>query len=1493
MENFNPFAGGVIERVAPSTLAQREVIASSQMSDEANTAFNEGVTVTLSGKIEAERMRKSFEHLVDRHESFRATFSRKGDEICLLDSARARFEYVDLNGRSDNEYQDFLKDLYRNIAISPMNLEEGPLVFAWLVSQSDQVHQLVIAAHHVICDGWSFGLILQELSKIYSQGGKTDGLGAAPSFFDFAEKSLATQVTNRDVDFWKEKFRDIPPNLDLPLDFKRPAQRTFAADRIDYVMDAGVTANLKKAAAGMKSSLVNLVLSAYSVLLHRLTGNEDIVIGLPVAGQAAMNQLSLVGHMVQLLPIRLSMEKSTPFETLLAQVKETVLDAGEHPGFTYGELVKDLPVDRSRVPLISTLFNIDQKMPDLPFGEASGAVDSLPRASENFELFLNVVPKDDSLVVEATYSTSLFTEETVMSWLGALEQILVTVSKTSGALLAEIPLAQEEPAFAAEVNQTRYECQYSSMIEAVGRAAGDYPDNVAVVCADRVLNYAELWSRVMSLSAYLAENGVSEGQIVGVCCERSENLIIATLALHCLGAAYLPLDPGFPKDRLAYMCEDAGVTSVLADEKGQALLADSMASILDVSKGVDGSPAITPIASRADRLAYIIYTSGSTGKPKGVEINCGAMINLLESMLVKPGMEASNTLLAVTTLAFDISIVEFFLPLMVGGKIVMAEQRDLKDGDAINRLIQDHKVDYLQSTPATFRLLMGSEWSNNTDKRMKALCCGEPLPPDLAAGLVPRVAELWNMFGPTETTVYATRKHIVDAEDPITIGLPIENTRVFILDECLQPVPMSVPGELCVAGDNLAVAYHGREDLTAEKFVEHPVYGRIYRTGDLAKWNRNAEVVHLGRMDDQVKVRGYRIELGEIERTITQTGLVDSAAAYLWQISDTDIRIVACCVARTEADMQLTELRKALRKTLPSYMIPQYFLPIESIPLSGSGKVDRKALPRPQEQVSTLVDSGELSTETQKQVAAIWAELVKPGKPLGPQDSFFEIGGHSLLALEAIRQIEKAFGVRLTVHDLIASKLEQICAELDVSRQNKAVVIEGPTALPVQEKRVLSDEQTLILSRQLASPDSLAYSLEAAWILEGELVPDLFQGALKSVFERQTALRTRIVKTGSGYEQSLFPVTGEPLAEEVDCSQNSDALSVAMDGVAKLFEKPIGVVDEAMYRLALFKVSSKQWLFAFGVHQLVFDGWSYDIFLKELAESYSALREKRVTRLSPLPYEFRDYAHWVNTHAKEERALKSIEFHRQSLRQSASLKPLFKEANKGNVVSYRKQFSQQHTELLAAICERHSLRDHEILFAVFARSVSDVLESRDICFGLPVTGRFLPDAINLIGSFVSTLPLHIHFSNESVASAVASITEQVKAFREHQEVSLSNVLAGTDWENGRQIESVIPVTFAFQNVSKREQSLSDLSLAQHLIPRRETLFPLESWVRVEESSLVLFFDYDSHRVSAGLIESLAERFETNLQALNSADELVADIQSEKPTKKNIWRRLFG
>jgi amino acid adenylation domain-containing protein len=1498
-QSFNPFAGGELLRVAPTTPPQQEILAAAKMSDEANTAFNEAIALHIDGPLDRDLLERCFNTLIERHEILRTTFSPAGDEMCLHEPGNVSFEYEDLRNHEEQQKQHIVQNLLKNIAISPMNLEEGPLFFVWLKEMEESVYELIIATHHLVCDGWSFGILLEELVKLYNSGADTTLLAAPSSFYDYAEEQSATSVKNIDTDFWLDSLKKLPPTLDLPLDNNRPATRSFTAARLDYKLSKEIVHRLPKAASALKSSIVNYVLAAYFSLLYRLTGNEDIVVGLPLAGQVAFNQLNLFGHLVQLIPIRLQFNEKTTFAELVGMVKNEVIKASEHPNFTFGELLKNFTVDRSRVPIISTIFNIDQPSPPLQLGNASATVRSIPRAAESFEIFLNILPSSDELLIEATYSQSLFSGDTISAWLTALEEILRNGLQNHHITLDALQLASNPPAIIENLNQTERESIYNDVVSALRAQVQKNPTAVAVISNNTPLTYAELDRSSSQLAQHLYNNGIGEGSIVGICCQRSDNLLRSTLAVLKLGAAYLPLDPEFPEERLVYMLEDSRAVAVIEDDQAPEGVKNAEAFHINPENlhGTDSLSIDLPdLIPNSNRLAYTIYTSGSTGKPKGVDIPNSAMINFLESMAETPGLTSKDRLLAVTTLSFDISVLELFLPLLVGGTVIIADSEDCRNGEKLASLIEQHQITVIQATPSTWRMLLASRWEKSpsmTQAPFKALCGGEPLPQSLISELLPNVSELWNMYGPTETTVWSTCKKI-DSSDPfIAIGRPIANTQIYILDSNLHPSPLSVPGELCIGGKGVALGYRNRPELTADRFVEHPDFGRIYRTGDLAKVHPSGEIQHLGRMDDQVKLRGYRIELGEIETALASCDGIKQAAVYLWSLSDEDIRIVACCVPKEGSPFEAIKIRKQLRSTLPNYMVPQYFLNIDALPLTPNGKIDRRSLPRPEIGEQSILSKRKLTNDTEKRIAGIWSDLLKISGAIGRDDNFFEIGGHSLLALEAVRRIEIATGVRLEIRQIITEGLSALAERITAPENTKTDTQNNPKALKQSAIRRLSQEQLRLLAFQLSHPDDTSNNLPAAWLLDGELDIEVFKTSMKRLYERQTALRTVITKGDEGYQLALRHISETNTLIFKDFSENESPLDDAVKDVTEIAGKSLSVIDTQLCHVWLYTLAPTRHVLALLPHQLIFDGWSFDIFLKELEILYTNTLQGNAAALDLLPIQFRDFADWSASRQPDKDIL---QYHNEAFQRSFEGSYPFKvDAPKGKCLRQVVKLSQDNLKAIESFCEKHKLRLHEVIFSALAKYYGKYLKQDILTISLPVTGRYIPEAIGLIGCFVSKLPAEIHIQSGSFLDTAGNIAEQVRIFYKNQDLNLGQLLQGAAYEK-QTLPAGLSLSFAYQDIRNRPDSLANLQLSQITIDREQTELPVEFWSRVEKDGLLLAIDYDDSQAESTIVAYLLENIAKFLTETDRIERNGKTGTSDEPSihvKKTFWRRLFN
>ncbi|PAX59718.1 non-ribosomal peptide synthetase [Brunnivagina elsteri] len=1035
---FDPFAGGELLLTAPVTESQKEIWASVRMGDDANCAYNESQSLRLQGNLNVEALQSALQALVQRHEALRTTFSPDGQNLCISDSLILEIPFIDLSALGEQEKTNRVSELLKQSVSQPFDLENGPLFRTQLVKLASQEHFLLMTVHHIICDGWSWGVMMPDLGNFYSAfcQGNMPQMEPAERFSDYAlqqeEEANGEEANGEEaiatIEYWLQQFSGSVPMLDFPVDRTRPALRTFESARLDWTLDAKLVASLKL--LGMKSgaSFMTTMLAGFEVFLARESGQNDIVVGIPAAGQVTTGFTQLVGHCVNLLPLRTQVKSDRSFSDYLKQRKSTVLNAYDRQQFTFGKLVQklSLPRDPSRIPLVPIVFNIDRALEadSLPFTGLEAEFITNPRAYENFEIFINGRESQNKVILECQYNTNLFDAETIRRRMAEFETLLSAIVANPERTIATLPLLPEtQQQLLTKWNSTQRNYPQDKCIhQLVEEQVALTPDAIAVVFADRQLTYLQLNEAANRLANYLQALGVKPESLVGICVERSLEMVIAILSVLKAGGAYVPIDPVLPRERIAYMMEDAKISILLTQQVLKANLPDTGARMVYLDS--DGESIATSSATQAvsgvtsTNLSYIIYTSGSTGKPKGVQIQHQSVVNLLNSVRVEPGLTGQDTLLSVTTFSFDISVSEIFLPLIVGAKLVLVSREVAGDGNKLLGLLKASETTFLQATPATWRMLLTAGWQGNPG--LKMVSTGEPLPQELAEQLLPKGAELWNLYGPTETTIWSTAYRVESSDKPIYIGRAIANTKTYILDAHLQPVPVGVPGELYIGGLGLARGYLNRPDLTAEHFIKSPFESgeRLYKTGDLTRFLNNGCIECLGRLDYQVKIRGFRIELGEIEAVLSQHPSVRECVVVARKQEGGDERLVAYIIgSRGDSGATISELRSYLKQQLPEYMVPANFMLLDSMPLTPSGKMDRKALPEPD--VSRLMAENYVAprNEVEKQMTKLWAQVLKLDR-VGIRDNFFEMGGHSLLAAQLIARIRQVFAVDLPMRTL-------------------------------------------------------------------------------------------------------------------------------------------------------------------------------------------------------------------------------------------------------------------------------------------------------------------------------------------------------------------------------------------------------------------------------------------------------------------------------------------
>ncbi|MFL6293834.1 MAG: amino acid adenylation domain-containing protein [Thermoanaerobaculia bacterium] len=1010
---------------APLSFAQQRLWFLDRL-EPGGSAYNLAGGIRLAGDLAVDALARALTEVVRRHEALRTSFQEvPGGAAQVVAPASTLWPlwtslpFVDLSSLSAAEREAALEEAAGSAARRPFDLSRGPLLRCLLVRLGEREHALALVVHHIVFDGWSFGVLIRELGRLYGlyATGRPALLPELPvQYADFAvwqREWLAGETLARQLSWWKELLTGAPAVLELPADRPRPAEPGRRGGRTSVPIPAGLRERLETAGRRLGLTPFMACLSAFLVLLARYSGQEDVVVGTPVAGRNQAEIEGLVGLFANTLALRGRLDGAPTLAQLAGRVRELALGAYAHQDLPFEKLVDELRLDRDvgRSPLFQVLFILQNApRPDWDLPGLSISPLTVETGRTPFDLVLTLVPREGELEARIHFDRDLFDEATAARMAGHYRNLLEAVAgapaerPVSSLPLVSEPERRELLARSAAPASTIPGALMHQPFEA---QAARTPEAVAAVFGSEALSYGELNRRANRLARHLRRLGAGPEVPVGLCVERSADLLVGLLAVLKSGAFYVPLDPAYPRERLAWVLEDSAAPLLLTRSELLGALPPARSRVVELNRPdawQAESPEDLDALADPENLAYAIYTSGSTGRPKGVQVRHRGAVNFLASMAREPGLRAGDTLLAVTTLAFDIAVLELLLPLWVGARVVVASREEAADGMLLRARLEESRATAMQATPATWRMLLEAGWQGRRD--LKALCGGEALPRELADRLRARAGELWNVYGPTETTVWSAVHPVGEGSGPVPLGRPVANTGLYVADLWGGPAPLGVPGELWIAGEGLARGYLGRPDLTADRFVPDPFSGapgaRLYRTGDLVRRYRGAagELEFLGRLDHQVKIRGFRIELGEIEAVLSARPEVRECAVVVREDVPGARRLVAYLAPDADPGILHAALRDALREKLPEYMVPQSFVGLPALPLTPNGKIDRRALlagPAPDAAAAGFVAP---RNESEEALAALLAEVLQRGR-VGIHDNFFALGGDSVMVIQA------------------------------------------------------------------------------------------------------------------------------------------------------------------------------------------------------------------------------------------------------------------------------------------------------------------------------------------------------------------------------------------------------------------------------------------------------------------------------------------------------------
>ena len=1033
----------------------------------ANATYNNSLALTMTGNINHDALRSAIAEIVRRHEVFRTRFELiNGVPLQIVEpDINFEIEITDRQHLDHTQQQTDIEKYLQQEEAKPFNLNRGPLLRVNLVKLSATESMLLITMHHIISDGLSLGVFLKELSILYttySQGGLPSLPKLPIQYADFAvwqKQYLSGEVLETQLNYWKQSLANAPELLQLPTDRSRPTVQTYQGATYCWTIETELTEKLQNLSHENGTTLFMTMFAAFATLLYRYSGQSDILIGSPIANRNRSEIESLIGFFINTLVLRTAFVDNPSFEELLAQVKETTLKGYEHQDLPFEKVVEALQPQRSlsHSPLFQVMFNLmNTRMSKVELPGVNLSLIKPQNTSAKFDLTLSVSETESGLLNEWEYNTDLFDSSTIDRMAGHFQNLLSAIVENSAQKVSELPMLStaENRQLLVEWNNTAVEYPQSQCIHKLfEQQVEKTPDAVAVVFEGEQLTYSQLNTKANQLAHYLQNLGVKPETLVGICVERSVEMVIGLLGILKAGAAYVPLDPSYPQQRIELILSDSQASILLTQKHLVATLPESQARVLCLdSEEIFTNQSSENLVSNVndENLAYVIYTSGSTGKPKGVQIPHRNVVNFLLSMQQQPGITEEDVLLAVTTISFDIAGLEIYLPLITGAKVVLASRAVTTDGIELAKQISLSNVTVMQGTPATWQLLLASGWQGN--QNLKILCGGEALPTDLARQLLNCGHSVWNLYGPTETTIWSTASQVEVSQlekASIPIGRPIANTQLYILDGNDQPVPIGVSGELHIGGAGLARGYLNRPELTAEKFITIPLpspleRGRLekipplergkpdkipplergvrgdslslYKTGDLARYLPDGNIEYLGRIDNQVKLRGFRIELGEIESVLSSHLQVQQTVVICREDIPGNKQLVAYLVT-SEPELNSSELRLYLQSKLPEYMLPSAFVLLETLPLTPNGKIDRKALPAPDINLTRSHEYVPPQTETEKQIATVLQEVLQLEK-VSIYDNFFELGANSLILVKVNSKLREILSIELPLLDM-------------------------------------------------------------------------------------------------------------------------------------------------------------------------------------------------------------------------------------------------------------------------------------------------------------------------------------------------------------------------------------------------------------------------------------------------------------------------------------------
>jgi amino acid adenylation domain-containing protein len=1467
-------------------------------------AYNVPRAMRLSGPLDIEALQAALAEIVRRHEPFRTHLLNVDGELrqIIRDDINIPLTQIDLTSFSTTKREAEAKRLAKEEAARPFDLNNGPVIRTTLLRLDKQEHILLLTTHHIVSDAWSAVILFREFGQLYDAFANASRASLAPlaiQYADFAEWQrdwLQGEELEVQLSYWKRQLDGVTTDLALPVDHPRPATPTFHGAVKWLRLSPDLSKKLTELSKREGTTLFMTLLAAFKTLLYRYTSQEDSVVGSPIAGRNRAEIEDLIGFFVNTLALRTTLSGNPTFRELLQRVKQTAIDAYAHQDLPFEKLVAEMDPERDlgRNPLFQVMFQYqDTARPLFQTKDLKLTWLETSLHTAKFDLTMTVLARDETLKCVLEYRTELFREETIERLLDHYTTLLESIVSNPSERIATLRLmteAQRNEMIAAGRGELSDFPREQSIQQLFEQQVERTPDEPAIIFNGEELSYRKLNTRASQLGNYLRTRGVGPEVRVAIRMQRSPEMIVGLLGILKAGGAYVPLDPAYPEERALFILEDSGASLLLTKEQSSLTSSVPVVSLgrdwEQISRAAESNP---PNQGTAENAAHVIYTSGSTGRPKGVISAHRASINRFAWMWRTYPFAQGEVCCQKTALSFVDSIWEIFGPLLQGVPLVILDDDSVKDPKRLVAALSAHRVSRLVLVPSLLRIMLESD--DDLVERLPNLrycvCSGESLPVELAAAVREKLPHtmLINLYGSSEVAADVTCYEVTNTGgiNNVPIGKPIANTQIYILDAQLQPAPFGVVGEIYVGGEGLARGYLNQPALTLEKFVSDPFNGghaKLFRTGDLGRFLADGNIEFHGRRDHQVKVRGFRIELGEIETVLKTNPAIRQAVVVALDDAQGGKQLVAYLIVETKPPA-MNELRTLLRRKLPDYMVPSAFVVLESLPLNASGKVDRLALPAPdQNQATVQEDFVPPRTPVEDVLATIWAETLGRNR-VGINDDFFSLGGHSLLVARIVARVREALQVELPMRTLFeAATVGALATEIEKLRQT----VGGPTSnqlvsVPRNGPLPLSFAQERLWFFDQIEPDSGAYNIPRALRLRGPLDTNALQQSFNEIVKRHEVLRTSFINDNgkpalSIEESGTLEVQHLDLRHLPEAKREEESRAIAVEEAKRPFDLKHG----PLLRALLVQLDDDDHLLLLTIHHIISDGWSMGILLSEVASLYNAVIGKGKLSLPDLPVQYVDFAAWQRRSLGDESLKRQIDYWLNQLAGAPATINLPSDRPRPSVRSFRG--AKHSLKIPRAIADKLTALGREkratlfmTLLTAFQALLACVTGDEDIVVGSPIVGRSHAETQSLIGNFINTIVLRAKFSGDpDFNDMLGRVRNTALGAFTNQDVPFEKLVEELQPARTMSHNPLFQVWFVLQNAQAEQQGFVALTTESLPVESAATRHDLQLTLWETGDGLKGSLNYSSDLFEPESIAQIEKQFQALLATITAQPE---------------------